>query len=134
MHITKILFVHTNNCYKGPSVKLLHIKLHRLMKRTRSGYLTRLHPAPEEQGDTIQPLPVKRSTTATARQCRESTGLSTRRTDSPVVRRVYCNMEDTRCGVRGGWMRVAHINMTDPGETCPSPLRTYTSPRRMCAR
>ena len=50
------------------------------MKKARSGYPTRLHPAPEEQGDTIQPLPVKRSTTATARQCRESTGLSTRRT------------------------------------------------------
>lgn len=51
-----------------------------------------------------------------------------------VVDMVYCNMEETRCGVRGGWMRVAYINMTDPQETCPSPLKNYTSPRRMCAR
>ena len=43
-------------------------------------------------------------------------------------------MEDTRCGIRGGWMRVAHIDMTDPDDTCPSPLRTITSPKRMCAK
>ena len=51
-----------------------------------------------------------------------------------IIKRVYCNMEDTRCGIRGGWMRVAHIDMTDPSDTCPSPLRTITSPKRMCAR
>jgi hypothetical protein len=31
-------------------------------------------------------------------------------------------------------MRVAHIDMTDPDDTCPSPLRTITSPKRMCAK
>ena len=51
-----------------------------------------------------------------------------------IIKRVYCNMGDTRCGIRGGWMRVAHIDMTDPDDTCPSPLRTITSPKRMCAR
>ena len=51
-----------------------------------------------------------------------------------IIKRVYCNMEDTRCGIRGGWMRVAHIDMTDPDDTCPSPLRTITSPKPMCAR
>ena len=30
----------------------------------------------------------------------------------------------------GGWMRVASINMTDTSNTCPSGLRTLTSPRR----
>ena len=51
-----------------------------------------------------------------------------------IIKRVYCNMEDTHCGIRGGWMRVAHIDMTDSNDTCPSPLRTITSPKRMCAR
>ena len=27
---------------------------------------------------------------------------------------VYCDMEGTNCGGQGGWMRVAHLNMTDP--------------------
>ena len=51
-----------------------------------------------------------------------------------IIRHFYCNMEDTRCGIRGGWMRVAHIDMTDPDDTCPPPLRTLNSPKRMCAR
>ena len=47
---------------------------------------------------------------------------------------VYCEMNTTRCGnITGGWTRVAHINMTDPEETCPSGLRNITSPLRMCA-
>ena len=47
---------------------------------------------------------------------------------------VYCEMRASRCGnITGGWMRVAHINMSDPEQTCPSPLRTLTSPLRMCA-
>ena len=28
---------------------------------------------------------------------------------------------------------MAHINMSEPEQTCPSPLRTITSPLRMCA-
>ena len=51
-----------------------------------------------------------------------------------TIKRIYCNMEDTHCGIRGGWMRVAHIDMTDPDDTCPSPLRTITSPKRMCIK
>ena len=47
---------------------------------------------------------------------------------------VYCEMNTTRCGnITGGWTRVAHINMTDPEETCPSVLRNITSPQRMCS-
>jgi hypothetical protein len=51
-----------------------------------------------------------------------------------VKKKVYCDMEDMRCGISGGWMRVAHIDMTDPDDTCPSPLNTITSPKRMCVR
>ena len=43
-------------------------------------------------------------------------------------------MNSTQCGnISGGWTRIAHINMTDPQQTCPSVLRTITSPLRMCA-
>lgn len=55
--------------------------------------------------------------------------------DGPFsIHRQYCNMDEMRCGVLGGWMRVAHVNMTDRHHKCPRPLRTYTFPRRMCAR
>ena len=32
---------------------------------------------------------------------------------------VYCDMEGTNCGGEGGWTRVAYINMTQDGATCP---------------
>ena len=47
-------------------------------------------------------------------------------------RLMYCHMEEDKCGVRGV-MRVVNINMTDPEETCPSPLRLYTpNGKRLC--
>ena len=49
--------------------------------------------------------------------------------------RLYCEMNTTRCGnITGGWTRVAHIDMKEPQQTCPSPLRTLTSPKRMCVQ
>ena len=47
---------------------------------------------------------------------------------------MYCDMERSCKGVAGGWMRVASIDMTKTGSTCPSGLRTLTSPRRLCAK
>ena len=50
-------------------------------------------------------------------------------------REVYCLLNTTRCGsVGGGWMRVGQIDMTNPLDACPSPLRTVTTPKRMCAK
>ena len=47
---------------------------------------------------------------------------------------MYCAMNLTRCGnTTGGWTRVAHINMTSPEGTCPSPLKTIAYPRS-CSR
>ena len=47
---------------------------------------------------------------------------------------MYCAMNLTRCGnTTGGWTRVAHIDMTRPEGTCPSPLETVPSPRS-CSR
>ena len=50
---------------------------------------------------------------------------------SPV--RMYCDMSKTACGdQRGGWMRVANLDMTNTSHTCPSGLNTITSPKRLC--
>ena len=46
---------------------------------------------------------------------------------------VYCDMAKTCGGVTGGWMRVIKINMTNTSHTCPSGLKTLTSPKRLCA-
>ena len=54
------------------------------------------------------------------------------RTKSNVIRSMYCYMEVDKCGVRG-MMRVVNIDMTNPGETCPSPLTNYTvNGKRFC--
>ena len=47
--------------------------------------------------------------------------------------RVYCDMAKTCGAVTGGWMRVVKINMTNSSHTCPSGLKTLTSPKRLCA-
>ena len=41
-----------------------------------------------------------------------------------TLHQVYCYMEEV-CG-SSGWMRVAHLNMTDPSEQCPSGFRLYS--------
>ena len=47
-------------------------------------------------------------------------------------RLMYCHMEEDKCGVRGV-MRVVNINMTNPKETCPSPLTLYmANGTRLC--
>ena len=52
--------------------------------------------------------------------------------DQPL--RLFCEMNTTRCGnITGGWTRIAHLDMTEQ-QTCPSPLRTLTSPKRMCVQ
>ena len=38
------------------------------------------------------------------------------------VVQVYCDMEGANCGGEGGWTRVAYINMTQAGATCPMGL------------
>ena len=53
-------------------------------------------------------------------------------TGSNGSKSMYCYMEADKCGVRG-MMRVVNIDMTNPGETCPSPLTLYTvNGKRLC--
>ena len=54
--------------------------------------------------------------------------------DEECIQQVYCDMEAWHCGVKGGWMRVAYIDMNQTEAECPSPFRLVTSPRRFCGR
>ena len=48
---------------------------------------------------------------------------------------VYCYMEGTNCGGEGGWTRVAYVNMTQSGATCPQGLTQRTlSGLTLCGR
>ena len=44
----------------------------------------------------------------------------------------YCDMTRRCCNSTGGWMRVAHLNMTDTNQHCLSGFRLITSPKRTC--
>ena len=50
------------------------------------------------------------------------------------VVQVYCDMEGTNCGGEGGWTRVAYINMTQAGATCPMGLnqRSFNDSKSYC--
>ena len=49
-------------------------------------------------------------------------------------REVYCDMDTTHCNITGGWMRVAYLNMTEPGASCPTSLRQINTPAKLCGR
>ena len=53
-------------------------------------------------------------------------------TGTGYANREYCDMTRTCCNSRGGWMRVANLNMTDTNQHCPSGFRLITSPKRTC--
>ena len=36
---------------------------------------------------------------------------------------VYCDMEGSNCDSKGGWMRVAYLNMSEPNAKCPPGVR-----------
>ena len=38
---------------------------------------------------------------------------------------VYCDMKGSHCDGEGGWTRVAFVNMSEPGSSCPSGLVQY---------
>ena len=44
----------------------------------------------------------------------------------------YCDTARRCCGSTGGWMRVAHLDMTNPNHHCPRGFVTINSPRRTC--
>ena len=47
-------------------------------------------------------------------------------------REVYCDMDTTHCNIRGGWMRLAYLNMNESGASCPTSLRQINTPAKLC--
>ena len=48
---------------------------------------------------------------------------------------VYCDMEGVNCDGEGGWTRIAHVNMSEPGASCPDGLyekELVDSSRTLC--
>ena len=45
--------------------------------------------------------------------------------------KVYCDMENERCGSKG-WTRVAQVDMSKGARSCPGNLTLITTPRRTC--
>ena len=59
-------------------------------------------------------------------------------TPSGEIVKMYCDLE-RKCGCNSNdgeeaWLRVAHLDMTDPDEHCPEGLRMIESPKRSCRR
>ena len=50
-----------------------------------------------------------------------------------IIKKVFCDLETKHCGTTG-WMRVAYLNMTEPGASCPTSLRQINTPAKLCGR
>ena len=96
----------------------------------------------EKMGSMAQPCTGFQNTSA-AKSCGEIYQCNSEATsglywlitgDEESVQQVYCDMEAWHCGVKGGWMRVAYINMNQTEAECPSSFRLVTSPKRVCGR
>ena len=46
----------------------------------------------------------------------------------------YCNMDGTYDGIKGGWLRVAYLDMEDAGTRCPLPLQETNPGKRLCIK
>ena len=60
-------------------------------------------------------------------------GLYWIRANEHAVKHMYCDMERSCKGVAGGWMKIASVNTTTGGSTCPPGLRTLQDPQPLCA-
>ena len=119
----------------GTSSEISYTEYQELRERLTSDILSdpRLGGIPSNINNTC-PQIFPRATTATS--CKEiyewnpnsPSGYYWRDSSPPEL--MYCAMNLTRCGhTTGGWTRVAHIDMTRPEGTCPSPLETIAAPR-----
>ena len=50
-----------------------------------------------------------------------------------IVKKVFCDLETHHCGTTG-WVRLAYLNMTEPGASCPTSLRQINTPAKLCGR
>ena len=50
-----------------------------------------------------------------------------------IIQKVFCDLKTKHCGT-AGWTRVAYLNMTEPGASCPTSLRQISTPAKLCGR
>ena len=50
-----------------------------------------------------------------------------------IIKKAFCDLETKHCGTTG-WMRVAYLNMTESGASCPTSLRQINTPAKLCGR
>ena len=90
-----------------------------------------------------QQLPSSQCSLANKRSCKEilqhcpsaSSGYYQITAPNSSQVQVYCDMNGTNCGGEGGWMRVAYVNMSESGTTCPEGLAQQTySGLTLCGR
>ena len=51
--------------------------------------------------------------------------------DHSTNHKVYCDMENERCGSKG-WTRIAHVDMSNKSQSCPGNHRLISKPIRTC--
>ena len=79
----------------------------------------------ETLGQVQQQLAFKNRSCQEILSCFPSAPSGYYQTNGSLVQ-VYCDMEGTNCGGEGGWTRVAYVNMSQSGATCPQGLTQTT--------
>ena len=95
---------------------------------------------------SVEELPCPRSLGLSsykpAKSCREifqcnpsaQSGYYWLKSTTTETQEAYCAMDTTYCNIRGGWTRLAHFNMSEPGASCPTSLRQINTPAKLCGR
>ena len=117
-------FTSSNSCYYTEELEGIRDELHtvkQLLSQSLSLGYSPSHPAHscKEIYDTNSDSP---------------SGYYWLESSSEKVTRVYCDMERTCGGIGGGWMKVINTDVSKISDTCPTGLRTLTSPRRLCTK
>ena len=50
-----------------------------------------------------------------------------------IIKKAFCDLDTKHCGTTG-WLRVAYLNMNEPGASCPTSLRQTNTPAKLCGR
>ena len=50
-----------------------------------------------------------------------------------IIKKAFCDLDTKHCGTTG-WLRVAYLNMTELGASCPTSLRQMNTPAKLCGR
>ena len=86
-----------------------------------------------QNGSSISPIPTSCQEIKN-KQPNSASGVYLLATPSGDTNYVYCHMGEL-CGTEGGWTRLAHLDMSDSTQNCPTGFRLYESNGvRACGR